>query len=216
MRGANLQCSLAQVFSGNGDGLVLKGRPAVRDKNRDRQTHLKPEDAEELLKQAISEYTATHRDVPPARVVVHKTSRYWPEELEGFKRGLGDIKTYDLLTIGQSRIRFMRVGHKPPLRGSVVILGTGHYVLFTTGYIPAIREYPGFRVPRPLEVSEHHGQATPQTICSELMMLTKVNWNSCRVDCTEPITTQFAKRVGMILTEVKSNTPREKKYKFYM
>jgi hypothetical protein len=74
----------------------------------------------------------------------------------------------------------------------------------------------GFRVPRPLEVSEHHGQATPQTIFTEPMMLTKVNWNSCRIDCSEPITTQFAKRVGMILTEVKDGSPREKKHKFFM
>jgi hypothetical protein len=214
--GANLQSSLAQVFSGNGDGLVLKGRPAVKDKKRDRQPHLKTEDAELLLRQAIDEYTQAHDDVPPARVVVHKTSRYWSEELDGFKRGLGNIQSFDFLTIGPSDVRFLRVGHKPPMRGTAVILGERHYVLFTTGYIPALHEYPGFRVPRPLEISEHHGQASPETICRELLMLTKINWNSCRIDCAEPITTQFAKRVGMILTEVKGGTPREKKYKFYM
>lgn len=214
--GANLQSSLAQVFSGNGDGLVLKGRPAVKDKKRDRQPHLKSDDAEALLKQAIEEYTHAHDEVPPARVVVHKTSRYWPEELDGFKRGLGNIQNYDFLTLGQSDIRFLRVGHKPPMRGTAVILGDRHYVLFTTGYIPALHEYPGFRVPRPLEISEHYGHSSPETICRELLMLTKINWNCCRIDCAEPITTQFAKRVGMILTEVKGGVPREKKYKFYM
>lgn len=216
LEGAHIQSSLAQVFSGNGDGLVLKGRRAIKDRKRDRQPHLNPEDAEALLVQAIDEYTNAHDGVPPARVVVHKTSTYWQEELEGFKRGLRGIETYDFLTLRQSDVRLMRIGHKPPLRGTVIILDKRHYLLFTTGYIPLLKEYPGFRIPRPLEVAEHHGQASPETICKELLMLTKVNWNSCRMDCTEPITTQFAKRVGMILTELKDGSPREKKYKYFM
>ena len=44
--------------------------------------------AERLLKRAIDAYTSFHNDQKPARVVVHKSSRFWKEELEGFGKAL--------------------------------------------------------------------------------------------------------------------------------
>lgn len=110
---APMQTSLAQVFSGVGEGLVLKGERAFVDKRRgDRKAHLDEAGAEALLRRAIALYEQ-HHNGPPKRVVVHKSSRYWPEELSGLKKGMGDIQRHDFLALERLETRFMRLGQEP-------------------------------------------------------------------------------------------------------
>jgi len=212
--GADMQTSLAQVF-GAGEGIVLKGEKAVLNRERDRKPHLSEEGAEKLLARAIQSYTLQH-NTPPKRVVVHKTSRYWPEELNGMKKAIGNIYHYDFLALESRETRFMRVGKKPPLRGTVIQLGRRNYLIYCNGYVPYLRSYPGKRIPRPLEVIEHHGDSPAITVCQEILALTKLNWNSCAFGSGIPITIRFARDVGKILTELPKNVQPETKYKFYM
>ncbi len=212
---AGMQSSLAQVFSGAGEGLVLKGERAFVDKKRDRKAHLDERGAELLLSRALATYEAVHQN-RPTRVVVHKTSRYWPEELSGFKKALGDIQRFDFLALEHLDHRFMRCGKEPPLRGTVISLTDMHHVLYTQGYIPFLRTYPGMRIPNPLEIVEHHGDSTTEVICSEILALTKVNWNSCFFGSSVPITIRFAKSVGKIIAELPPGVNPQTKYKFYM
>lgn len=211
---ADMQSSLAQVF-GAGEGLVLKGQKAIVDKKLDSKAHLDAQGAEQLLRQAIALYTSQQHQ-PPRRVVLHKTSRFWPDELAGFKKGLGDIAHHDFLTLETLSTRFMRVGKEPPLRGTVIMLGARNYLLFTMGYVPYFRLYPGQRIPRPLEIVEHHGHSTAQEVCREILALTKLNWNSCAFGSSLPITIRFARHVGKILTEMPVGVTPQTKYKFYM
>jgi hypothetical protein len=203
------------VFSGSGEGLVLKGQKAVVDKKRDRNAHLDERGAEQLLTQAINLFTQHHKG-KPARVVMHKTSRYWPEELAGFKKALGDIYRHDFLALEKLDTRFMRLGKEPPLRGTVVSLAPKHHAVFTVGYIPYLRAYPGFRIPNPLEVVEHFGESPTELLCQEILGLTKVNWNSCSFASSDPISILFARTVGRILTEIPPGVSAQTKYKFYM
>jgi hypothetical protein len=211
---ADMQSSLAQVF-GSGEGLVLKGQKAIVDKKLDSKAHLDAQGAEQLLRQSVTLYTSQYHQ-QPRRVVLHKTSRFWPDELAGFRKGLGDITHFDFLTLETLHTRFMRVGKEPPLRGTGIILGDRNYLLFTMGYVPYFRLYPGHRIPRPLEIVEHYGQSPAQEVCREILALTKLNWNSCAFGSSLPITIRFARHVGKILTEMPAGVPPQTKYKFYM
>ncbi|MEA3188726.1 MAG: hypothetical protein QOD99_2556 [Chthoniobacter sp.] len=211
---AEMQTSLAQVF-GAGDGLVLKGEKAIYDKRRDRKAHLDEQGAEKLLQQAIALYER-HHNGPPNRVVVHKTSRFWPEELRGFRRGLGSIYHFDFLALETLGTRFLRIGKKPPLRGTVIQLAARNYLLYGNGYVPYLRCYPGKRLPRPLEIVEHHGDSPAITVCREILALTKLNWNSCAFGSSEPITIRFAKSVGRILAELPKGAVPQTRYQYYM
>jgi hypothetical protein len=213
--GADMQTSLAQVFSGVGEGLVLKGERAVIDKTRDRQPHLDQAGAERLLRQSIALYEQHHHQ-KPTRVVLHKTSRYWPEELSGFKNALDTCHRYDFLTLERLSTQFMRLGSEPPIRGTVITLAPRNHLIYTSGYVPYLRLYPGMRIPRPLEIVEHYGDSSTESVCQEIMALTKINWNSCNFASGEPITTQFSRTVGHILTELPKGDAMQTKYKFYM
>jgi hypothetical protein len=212
---ADMQSSLAQVFSGAGEGLVLKGERAVVDRKRDRKAHLSEGGAEQLLSRALDTYEAVHQN-RPTRVVIHKTSHYWPEELGGFNKALGNIRRADFLALEHLDHRFMRCGKEPPLRGTVISLTDTHHVVYTQGYIPFLRTYPGMRIPNPLEIVEHYGDSSAAVICEEILALTKVNWNSCFFGSSVPITIRFAKNVGKILAELPPGVTPQTKYKFYM
>lgn len=212
---AGMQSSLAQVFSGTGEGLVLKGERAIVDRKRDRKAHLNESGAEQLLRRALATYEEVHQN-RPARVVVHKTSRYWPEELTGFRKAVADGSRADFLALEHLDHRFMRCGKEPPLRGTVISLTDSHHVIYTQGYIPFLRTYPGMRIPNPLEIVEHHGDSTAAVICEEILALTKINWNSCFFGSSVPITIRFARSVGKILAELPAGETPQTKYKFYM
>jgi hypothetical protein len=65
--------------------VIIRGGPAKLSKV-DRTPYLPGDDAEALLHEALSQYRGEHRH-PPARVTVHKTSRYTDTEIEDFRPG---------------------------------------------------------------------------------------------------------------------------------
>ncbi len=90
------------------------------------------------------------------------------------------------------------------------------HVLYTMGYIPALRGYPRGYVPDPLAVTEHHGQASMERICTELMALSKMNWNCADFGATEPVTLRFSRQVGEIMSEIGDGEEPKPQFKFYM
>jgi len=214
---ADMQTSLAQVF-GAGEGIVLRGERAVVDPDKgDRSPHLTRFGAERVLKEAIAQYTLQHGGAP-TRVVVHKSSRYWDEELEGFRAALGEIYHYDFLTLEKMGTRFLRVGERPVLRGTMIQLAERRYLLFTSGYVPYLRSYPNKRIPRPIEILEHHGDSTGLAVCQEILALTKLNWNSCCFASSLPITLRFSRDVGRIISAVdpKNYNKLQSRYRYFM
>jgi len=213
--GRNVGTSMAQVFTHTGEGLVLRGGRAIIDKTT-RSPHLSEKNAYQLMTNALELYKNQMRQLP-TRLVVHKTSRYWSEELAGFKKAADGINLVDFVTILKRGIRFMRRrGIYPPVRGTVIQIGKGDYILFTKGWTPYHRTYAGLRVPLPLEIVEHHGDAPLETICKEILALTKMNWNSADFCIREPITLAYSREVGKILAYVPEEVIPRPEYRYNM
>jgi hypothetical protein len=211
----HLRTSLAQAFTHTGDGFVLRGKPVPWDRSQGPSPHLSATNARGLLNEVIDVYKR-HRDVRPERVVIHKSSRFSPEELQGFKEALQNIPFWDLVAFGKRGTQFLRLGQYPPLRGTWVRFDDTNYLLYTQGYIPFLRTYPGMRSPQPQEILEVFGTSPADTVMREILALTKLNWNSADFSCDEPITLAFSRRVGEILAELKPSINPQKEYKFYM
>lgn len=213
--GGKMGTSLAQVFTPEGEGLVLRGERV--DWARGISPHLSKEAARRLLEKAINLYERQTR-TQPSRLVVHKTSKFWEDELKGFRTALNGIPKHDFITITTRarRIRFYRAGYYPVLRGTMITLPDDTWLLYTKAYIPALRVYPGPRVPRPLEILQHLGDSPREVVNNEILGLTKLNWNSADFTSLQPITLQFARSVGRILREVPPGVTPQTKYLFYM
>lgn len=211
------QISMAQVFTHNGEGLVLRGTEVEIDEHT-KEPYLKEEQAKNLLRDAIAKYTVK-ANRKPARVVIHKTSDFSEGEQKGFNEAIysqgSTIKDFVTIPIRSSGINFFRMGKYPVLRGTLIDLDDNHFLLYTTGYSPRIRTYAGFRIPNPLRLT-HRGDSGREEIAQEILGLSKLNWNTTAFATFLPITISFAKEVGNILSELPIESPVQDHYKFFM
>jgi hypothetical protein len=216
---SNLRTSMAQVFDERGDGLIVRGASVQLSKD-DLQPHLSEEDASTLLKEALTQYRAEHKNLP-ARVVMYKTSTYNEAELRGFKAAAQSerVNAAEFISIasrGFSEVRLFRDGAYPPLRGTFLSLDDRSQLLYTRGSVPFFSTYPGMYVPRPFFFRCEDIEETPRHLAAEILALTKMNWNDTQFDGAEPITVEAARRVGQILKYVPEGGRVGPRYSFYM
>jgi hypothetical protein len=212
-----VRTSMAQTFSASGQGYVLRGSAFEWDDRNGASPHLDKASASKLLTEAVELYTRQNGGARPSRVVVHKSSKYWEEELEGFVEALVEIPNFDLVAFDSlSRIQLVRSGLYAPLRGSYVKLATHKFLLYTVGYSPFLKTYQGPRTPVPLQITEHHGDTPWRDLLNETLALTKMNWNSANFASSDPITLAFSRKVGEILSELPSSVTPRPEYRYYM
>ena len=209
-----VRASLAQLFTQGGDGLVLRGE-AFEWTDPRRSPHLDRDQAKRLIRQVLELYTRQTKRAP-VRVVVFKSSQYWDEEKRGMLEALADIPRRDFVAVTFTDIRLMRQGKYPPLRGTCLSVSDDTHVLYTQGYVPLLRTYPGSGSPNPLEVKIEVGDTPADELMSEILGLTKVNWNTASFACHLPMTLNFARRVGEILGELPSSASPATEYRFFM
>jgi hypothetical protein len=213
---SSVMTSMAQVFDERGDGIIVRGAPVKLPKD-DRTPHLEEEDAEALLTKALQHYRREH-GTSPARVVLHKTSRFNAAEREGFVAACDEerIQNVDFVSVTDREApRLFRNGAYPPLRGSFVTLTDREHVLYTRGSVDYYSTYPGMYVPRPLQFRCDETASTPKHLAREILALTKMNWNKTQFDQSEPITISAARSVGAILKYVEEERI-ESRYSYYM
>jgi hypothetical protein len=212
-----LETSVAQVFNQRGDGVIVRGA-AAKVSRQDRQPHLSRADAQSLLTDALSRYRKEHRHLP-ARVVLHKTSSYTPDELAGFRAAAdaADVDTLELLWLPTSDpVRLFRSAAHPPLRGTLLNIDDHRHVLYTRGSVPFYGTYPGMYIPSPLPFRLVDSESSPEHLAEELLALTKMNWNQTQLDARQSITLRTADRVGEILRHLRPQDRPQGRYAFYM
>ena len=215
--GERMLTSVAQVFNERGEGIIVRGANAQKTEV-DRQPHLSGDDAQALVAAAISTYRQEHRHTP-ARLVVHKTSRYAAEEQAGVLRAAAeqDIELVDLVSVDRSFTRLFRAGTNPPLRGTFLDLSADKAILYLRGSVGFFEMYPGMYVPRPLEMTVDKAESTKHMLATEMLALSKLNWNNTQFDGGEPITVRAARQVGDILKCVPSDSDvLQRGFRFYM
>ena len=206
-----MRTSVAQAFAENGEAFVLRGN---RFTWQGKWPHLPADEAGRLAEDVVARYTAAMGRAP-RRLVIHKQSRFFPEERAGLEDALKGYE-YDLVALApSSAVRVMRHGQYPPPRGACVTVGNRRY-LYTTGFVPALGRYPHGHVPAPVQITDHIGDTSPLQLLGEVLLLTKMNWNSARFAERVPVTLRFANEVGSILRDLPDDFEPEARYAFYM
>lgn len=208
--------SMAHMFANDFQDVILRGRKVDFDEALG-EPYLDYEKSKSILESALEVFDR-HRESKPKRVVIHKTSEFRPEEIRGFSELLESSKiAYDLVTLRKSTLRLIRYGHMAIPRGSMFSLGGKHF-LYTKGYVPELKTYPGVHVPAPFEVIKAQGDSSYKELCREILALTKLNWNTADFCSGLPITIGFSKNVGQFLKMFEDDEEQKPKnsYRFYM
>jgi hypothetical protein len=162
---------------------VLRGN---RFKWEGQWPHLPTDEASRLIIDVITRYPQT-MGRPPRRLVIHKQPRFFAEERTGLQDALHGYE-YDLVALALSTgVTVMRHDEYPPPRGACIGVGDRRY-LYTTGYVPSLGWYPHGHVPAPIQITDRIGDSSARELLSEVLILTKMNWNSARFAERLPVT----------------------------
>ncbi len=206
--------SLAQAFSSRGEGFALRGEAIPWDTGQGRNVHLTTDQAARLAGQILQKYNE-QTDGNPQRVVLHKTSRFDESEQEGFRHGFRDIPIVELMSIMPTQFRLLTYGTYPPRRGTLCTVNKTAAYLFTTGYMPEWRTYPGPHIPAPVRLVSDDDVDMYQA-ASDILGLARMNWNTASMSSAHPVTLFFSRRVGGIMAEVGPNRVPHPSFRYYI
>lgn len=221
-------CCAAQMFLDSGDGIVFVGEFGPWYSEDRKEFHLNKSAAEALLRGTIETYMQQDgRKL--SEVFLHSRSGFEQAEFEGFKNACPE--GVELIGV---RVRKDREGPRlfrhddnpeptqqgkyPVLRGTFWQRTERHGLLFTTGFKPRIASYDGWEVPVPLSITVQRGNADLVQVAKDILGLTKLNYNACRLGESQPITVKYSDRIGEILL-ANSEVPRthwKHNFKFYV
>jgi hypothetical protein len=198
--GAGNACCGAQMFLDSGDGLVFKGAVGPWYSEETREFHLKRQDAENLIAMVVKSYVELHGS-PPRELFIHARTRFNEAEWEGFRSGAPvQTEVIGIRIVRSNDLKLFRMGTTPVLRGTALKVNPRVGFVWTMGYIPTLKTYPGREVPNPLSVEICRGWADLDVVLADVMGLTKLNFNACIFADGLPVTLRFADAVGEILT----------------
>ena len=106
-----------------------------------------------------------------------------------------DIPIVELINIMPTQFRLLTYGKYPPRRGTLCTVNKTTTYLFTTGYIPEWRTYPGPHIPAPVKLVSDDDVDMPQ-VASDILGLARMNWNTASMSSAHPVTLFFSRRVG--------------------
>lgn len=207
----------AQMFLDSGDGIVFMGKYGPWFSPRDRLFHLDRKAARGLLAGTLRTYESLQGQ-PLREIFLHCKSGISDEEFAGFKEACPNgVKLVGIRVRREpSQLRLMREGAYPVLRGTFCKIGERSAYLWASGFKPRHRSYDGSEIPVPLRIDVQHGEEEIEQVGSDILALTKLNYNACRLGDAEPVTIGFSLAVGEILVSNPAATARSPSFKFYI
>lgn len=208
-KGICIGCS--QLFDSTGTGIRMILRKIDNPHYWGKKNpYMGRDEARSMMSQLREQYYGSNPTALLNRVVVHKTTPFMREEIVGITQafeGINDIELVQIQAYCPWRAIKFGAGASQTAesfavkRGMAIQLSSDSFLLWTHGcsihpdIAGKFNYYKGGRgIPTPLFVKRHYGQAPGDTLAQEILMLTKMNWNSGdSLYKILPVTLDFAK-----------------------
>lgn len=230
--GSNIIIGCSHIYSADGQGLKYK-LSKINDVTFDKKKnpYLSENEAYKLGLN-IKELFYNSFSEMPRRVVIHKRTPFKEAEIKGLTESLSlaGIHEIELVEISyEDNIKcfayekdMYNMSGFPIKRGLCFPINKTTMLLYTHGIAPSIRNphysyvQGGKTIPLPLKVVSHYGNSSMQEIATEILGLSKMNWNSfglyTKLPCTIDSSNEIA-RVGWLLSQYEGALYE---YRFFM
>lgn len=223
----------SQLFDSTGTGIrmILRkiNNPVILGRSN---PFMREDDARTMMTELREQYYHSSPVNTLKRVVVHKTTPFIREEISGILKAFNGIDV-ELVQIQDycawRGIRFGAEAAKTAFgfsvkRGLAVKLDRNSFLLWTHGCIihpdlsGQLNYYKGGRgIPAPLLVRQFAGKASGDILAQEILMLTKMNWNSGdSLYKTLPVTLDFAKVLARMSKQDEAIFDKAYDFRFFM
>jgi hypothetical protein len=210
-------CCAAQMFLDTGDGIVFKGEFGPWYSPDTKEYHLDRDAAQQLLTGVLDTY-AKLGGKPLTEIFLHSRSSIYDEEFAGYSKACprGVKLTGIRVRIDDRAMKLFRPGRMPVLRGTFVPISDRSCYLWSSGFKLRLETYDGFDVPHPLRIDIQHGAGDLAQVAQDILGLTKLNYNTCRLGEAQPVTVGFSNKVGEILVTNPTIPGGRPQFKFYI
>lgn len=208
----------AQMFLSDGEGVVFRGALGPWFHPDTKQYHLNSEAAARLVSTVLAEYKAKHGK-EPLELFIHAKSSFNDDEWNGFTSACQGTATNVVgvqIADAWDQLKLFRSGAYPVIRGTALIIGHNTGFLWTSGFVPRLSTYMGPDTPNPLQITIRRGRADLKIVMSDVLALTKINFNTCLFNDRSPVTIRFADAIGDILIAAPQESEPMLPFKFYI
>lgn len=215
--GPNTACCAAQMFLDSGDGIVFLGEYGPWYSPERKQFQLDRSAARKLLSGILDTYRQLDGK-PLKEIFLHCRSTIGFNDFAGFQDACPDECKLIGIRVRNDSMgpRLFRDGTRPVLRGTFLRENDRSGYLYAAGFKPRLATYDGWETPVPLKIDIQHGEADIRQVASDILGLTKLNYNACKLGDSQPVTVGFSDAVGEILISNPTVQHRRPNFKFYI
>lgn len=222
----------SQVFDADGAGLEFVAYDTHDvDVQRD-NPFLSRTEMFRVMTRSTDLYRRRHAGRSPRRVIVHKSTEFKKEEIEGCMEAFHLCEAVDLIQVVDSvswraaQILASRSSAKgtvaayPVDRGSLLALGPRECLLWMHGNVSGINDgsyFQGARsTPRPIRLVRHAGHGSWDETARSALALSKMNWNNDALYDPLPVTMAYAHVLARVVKRMSGLGSSPYQFRFFM
>lgn len=237
-RDAHYVTCCSQVFDMDGGGMqfvAFEARDPVQNiAEAKRNPFLSRDDMRAVLARSLQLYQGRNGGNLPKRLVIHKTTAFKDEEIEGAFDALSGVPEVECLEIGSSagwRGVWLIKSEKqnppskasgyPVPRGTLLIRSGTSALLWAAGNAPSVSNngnyYQGKKsIPKPLLLTRHAGRGPLELAAYEALALTKMDWNNDALYDPVPVSIRYSQKLARTIANVPDLPGRAYPYRLFM
>ncbi len=234
-RGPKYVTCCSQVFDSDGAGLEFVAYETDDIHVERENPFLSRAQMRRVMARSLALYQRRHAGLAPKRVVVHKSTHFKAEEVEGCFDALHSSHSIDLIQIQQdsgwrgvlinapdvNARRKAEPNNYPVHRGTCVQLDGRTTLLWTQGNAPSAvggKDYykEGKGIPAPLLLRRFAGHGGWSEHCRSVLGLTKMNWNNDALYDRLPVTMAYAQVLARVIKRMPNLTPQTYQFRFFI
>lgn len=233
--GSRFVTCCSQVFDADGAGLEFIAYETDDARIERDNPFLSRADTMRLIARSLSLYQHRHPGRLPTRLIVHKSTEFKDEEIDGCFDAWSRSEGLELVQIQQD-VSWLGVKIDPPQggkgakgaaasypvdRGTFLQLGGFEALLWTQGNARGAVTAGNFfkegkGIPHPLLLRRFAGHGHWEESCRHVLGLTKMNWNNDSLYDRLPVTLEYARILAQTVRRMPKITPRPYHFRFFM
>lgn len=223
----------SQVFDADGAGLEFVAYDTNEFEVQRDNPFLSRTEMFRVMSRAMDLYRRRHAGRVPRRVMVHKTTEFKRDEVDGCMEAFDLCESVDLVQIvedvgwrgslinGPFNEREAQPAAFPVPRGTILGLSPSEALLWTHGSVSKISPkgsyFQGSRsTPRPLRIVRHAGHGPWDETAWAILALSKMDWNNDALYDPLPVTLEYAKVLSRVVKRMSRLGSSPYQFRFFM
>ncbi|MEG5266834.1 nuclease PIN [Pseudomonas sp. JDS28PS106] len=236
-RNAHYVTCCSQVFDMDGGGMqfvAFEARDPVSNVEEARRNpFLSRDDMRAVLARSLELYQGRNGGTLPKRLVIHKTTAFKQEEIDGAFDALSGVEEIECIEIGAAscwrgvwlvedgRISKTRPANYPVPRGTVIARSGNSALVWVAGNAPTVSSkgdyYQGKKsIPKPLLLTRHAGSGPLELVAHEALALTKMDWNNDALYDPVPVSIRYSQTLARTIASVPDLPGHVYPYRLFM